>query len=126
MHCTIRSVDQSIPLYGKFIAHQLHQYVYAFASLMISFLLYFNPSLPQATTAAAPSKCSETQVLSANYELFEVLPEEKCTEEENKCMVHDFTLPWEMTDDKVQSALTKFMVWASLTRDMEMQKGESL
>jgi len=41
-------------------------------------------------------------------------------------MVHDFTLPWEMTDDKVQSALTKFMVWASLTRDMEMQKGESL
>ena len=41
-------------------------------------------------------------------------------------MMHDFTLPWEMTDDKVQSALMQFMVWASLTRDMEMQKGECL
>jgi hypothetical protein len=37
---------------------------------------------------------------------------------------YDFTMPWEMTDDKVQSALTEFMVWASLTRDMEMQKGK--
>ncbi len=37
---------------------------------------------------------------------------------------YDFTMPWEMTDDKVQSALTQFMVWASLTRDMEMQKGK--
>mmetsp|Transcript_13151 Transcript_13151/g.19681 ORF Transcript_13151/g.19681 Transcript_13151/m.19681 type:complete len:235 (+) Transcript_13151:115-819(+) len=89
--------------------------------------LWINPSLCTATNAAASSKCSETQVLSApNYELFEVLPEEKCTEEENKCMVHDFTLPWEMTDDKVQSALTKLMVWASLTRDMEMQKDREL
>lgn len=37
---------------------------------------------------------------------------------------YDFTMPWEMTDDKVQSALTQFMVWASLTRDMEMQTGK--
>ena len=29
-----------------------------------------------------------------------------------------------MTDEKVQSALTQFMVWASLTQDMEMQKGK--
>lgn len=76
------------------------------------------------TTAA--SKCSETQVLPAPYyELFEVLPEERATtEEKDKCVMHDFTLPWERTDDKVQSALMQFMVWASLTRDMEMQKGK--
>ena len=36
MQCTIRSMDQSIPLYGKSIAHQ-NASVYAFADLMISF-----------------------------------------------------------------------------------------
>mmetsp|Transcript_18557 Transcript_18557/g.29130 ORF Transcript_18557/g.29130 Transcript_18557/m.29130 type:complete len:214 (+) Transcript_18557:93-734(+) len=84
--------------------------------------LWINPSLCTETPTAA-SKCSETQVLPAPYyELFEVLPEERVNEEKHKCVMHDFTLPWEMTDDKVQSALMQFMVWASLTRDMEMQK----
>ncbi len=73
----------------------------------------------------AASKCSETKVLSSPYyELVEVLPEERATTEKGKCMMHDFTLPWEMTDDEVQSALMQFMVLASLTRDMEMQKGK--
>lgn len=77
---------------------------------------YINP--PHHTSV---SKCSEAQVLSApKYALFEVLPEEKIAKEEDTCMA---ALPWEMTNDKVQSALTQFMVWATLTRDMEMQKG---
>ena len=83
--------------------------------------------MPSQETTTVASKCSETQVLPAPYyELFEVLPEEGAAEEKDKCVMHDFTLPWEMTDDKVQSALMQFMVWASLTRDMEMQKGECL
>mmetsp|Transcript_19177 Transcript_19177/g.31495 ORF Transcript_19177/g.31495 Transcript_19177/m.31495 type:complete len:233 (+) Transcript_19177:60-758(+) len=91
--------------------------------------LWINPSLCTETTTTA-SKCSETsetQVLSAPYyELFEVLPEERAMNEEDKCVMHDFNLPWEMTDDKLQSALMQFMIWACLTRDMEMQKDREL
>jgi hypothetical protein len=118
MQWTIRSMDQSFPLCGKFSAHHMHQHMHM-RSLIISFHTS-TPYPPQETTATV-SKCSEAQVLSApKYELFEVLPEEKIAKEEDTCMV---ALPWEMTDEKVQSALTQFMVWASLTRDMEMQEG---
>ncbi len=83
------------------------------------------PHITQETSTGA-SKCSESQILSTPYhDIYEVLPETSINDEGDKCMdkTYDFTTPWEMTDDKVQSALTEFMVWASLTRDMEMQKG---
>ena len=84
------------------------------------------PHITQETSTGT-SKCSESQILSAPYyDIYEVLPT-PINDEGDKCMVntYDFTMPWEMTDDKVQSALTQFMVWASLTRDMEeMQKGK--
>lgn len=75
------------------------------------------------------SKCSESQILSApKYEFDEVqFTEEIITSKQGGkkgIVTYDFTLPWEMTDDKVRSALTQFMLWASLTRDMEMQKGK--
>ena len=94
---------------------------------------YFFNLLPRSLTLAqetstGTSKCSESQILSTPYhDIYEVLPETPINDEGEKCMVnknHDFTMPWEMTDDKVQSVLTEFMVWASLTRDMEMQKGK--
>ena len=83
------------------------------------------PTLAQETSTGT-SKCSESQLLSTPYyDIYEVLPETAINNERDKCMkTYDFTMPWEMTDDKVQSALTEFMVWASLTRDMEMQKGK--
>ena len=90
---------------------------------------YFNvvppPHIAQETSTGT-SKCSESQILSTPYyDIYEVLPETPINDEGDKCMkTYDFTMPWEMTDDKVQSALTQFMVWASLTRDMEMQKGK--
>ena len=124
MQWTICSLDQSIPLCGKFKAHQMHLRMHN------EFLHQSDDIFPTSThhllqeTSTALSKCTETQVLSApKYETFEVLPEEEkvTKEEEDKCMIG---LPWEMTDEKVQSALTQFMVWASLTQDMEMQKGK--
>ena len=86
-----------------------------------------SPSHITQGTSTGTSKCSESQILSTPYyDIYEVLPETPINDEGDKCMVktYDFTTPWEMTDDKVQSALTEFMVWASLTRDMEMQKGK--
>ena len=93
---------------------------------------YFFNLLPRSLTLAqetstGTSKCSESQILSTPYhDIYEVLSETPINAERDKCMVntYDFTMPWEMTDDKVQSVLTEFMVWASLTRDMEMQKGK--
>ena len=91
---------------------------------MISSSYYFHQIVQETFTDA--SKCSQAQLLSTpNYDLFGVFPKEKSTEQiKSDKMMIDFTLPWEITDDKVNTALMDFMVWASLTRDMEMQTGK--
>ena len=97
MQCTIRSMDQSIPLYGKFSAHQ-YASAYALASLIISFPTSIHPfwrKRPRQHPSAAKHKFYQLHTMNSSKSYRKKEPQRRSTSA--WCMILLCHGRWQMT-----------------------------